>query len=33
MFGHLKYHPQGAHCALLKLHTDFLVLVKKFVKI
>ena len=21
-------HPQGAHCALLKLHTDFLVLVK-----
>ena len=23
MFRHLKFHPQGAHCALLKLHTDF----------
>ena len=23
MFRHLKCHPQGAHCALLKLHTDF----------
>ena len=23
MFRHLKSHPQGAHCALLKLHTDF----------
>ena len=23
MFQHLKCHPQGAHCALLKLHTDF----------
>ena len=28
MFRHLKCHPQGAHCVLLKLHTDFLVLVK-----
>ena len=28
MFRHLKCHPQGAHCALLKLHTDLLVLVK-----
>ena len=26
MFRHLKCHPHGAHCALLKLHTDFLVL-------
>ena len=26
MFRHLKCHPQGTHCALLKLHTDFLVL-------
>ena len=24
MFRHLKCHPQGAQCALLKLHTDFL---------
>ena len=23
MFRHLECHPQGAHCALLKLHTDF----------
>ena len=23
MFRHLKCHPQGAHCTLLKLHTDF----------
>ena len=23
MFRHLKCHPQGAHCALLKLHIDF----------
>jgi hypothetical protein len=23
-----KSHPQGAHCALLKLHTDFMALVK-----
>ena len=23
MFRHLKCHPQGAHCALIKLHTDF----------
>jgi hypothetical protein len=23
MFRHLKCHPQGDHCALLKLHTDF----------
>ena len=29
MFRHLKCHPQGAHCALLKLHTEFLVVVKK----
>jgi hypothetical protein len=29
MFRHLKCHPQVAHCALLKLHTDFLVLVKE----
>ena len=28
MFRHLKCRPQGAHCALLKLHTDFMVLVK-----
>ena len=28
MFRHLKCHPQGAHCALLKFNTDFLVLVK-----
>ena len=28
MLRHLRCHPQGAHCALLKLHTDFLVLVK-----
>ena len=28
MFRHLKCHRQGAHCALLKLHADFLVLVK-----
>ena len=29
MFRNLKCHPQGAHCALLKSHTDFLVLVKE----
>ena len=29
MFRHLKCHPQGAHRALLKLHTDILVLVKQ----
>ena len=29
MFRRLKCHPQGAHCALLKLHTDFLVLVQQ----
>ena len=29
MFRHLKCHPQGAHCALLKLRTDFLALVKQ----
>ena len=23
MFRHLKCHPRGAHCALLKLHTEF----------
>ena len=23
MFRHLKCHPQGAHCALLKVHTEF----------
>ena len=28
VFRHLKCHPQEAHCALLKLHTDMLVLVK-----
>ena len=28
MFRHLKCHPQGAHCVLLKLHTDFLFLEK-----
>ena len=28
MFRHLKCHPQGAHWALLKLHTDFLVLLR-----
>ena len=27
MFRHLKCLPQGAHCALLKLHTEDLVLV------
>ena len=32
MFRHLKFHPQGAHWALLKLHTDFLVLVKYYFK-
>jgi hypothetical protein len=26
MFLHLKYHPQGADCALLKLHTDLYVI-------
>ena len=24
MFRHLKCHPQGAHCASIKLNTDFL---------
>ena len=34
MFRHLKCHSQGAHCALIKLHAEFLVLVKyKVVKI
>ena len=28
MFRQLKSRPQGAHCALLKLHTDFQILVK-----
>ena len=31
MFRHLKCHPQGAHCALLKLRTSILVLVKSFI--
>ena len=32
MFRHLKCHPQGASCALLKLHTDFMILLKKLLK-
>ena len=32
MFRHLKCHPQGAHCALLKLHTDFGLDKKKLLK-
>ena len=32
MFRHLKCHPQGAHCSLLKLHTGTLALVKKMLK-